>query len=326
MPTSLINPNDTLERQNEKLLQIAQALMRRVEQKTEQSGLAYQQFERAALLESEVRERTRDLERALDLLQEANTRLGIANEETETARLNLTDAIETINEGFALFEVEEGLILSNSRFCRDFNDVAPFLVGGLSFEEYVRMISASNVMALPDGQSAADWAAQRLRKHGEDHVVFNVRLKWDRWLQVSEHRTSRGGTVILQTDVTSIIRQERRERDRMRDQQAEILQATLDHLDQGVCIFDKTQTLVGWNSRMDGLFAHTYQRTALGMHFSVLLERLKDELSFDSSFNAEKLRDWADTESGRAPIKFEVQRGQEQTLAFSRKRCRTVGL
>lgn len=310
-----LNPDDSLERQNQKLMQIVQSLMRRVEQKTEDSGLAYQQFERAALLETEVRERTRDLERALDLLQEANNRLGIANAETETARANLTEAIETINEGFALFEQGEGLVLRNSRFCRDFNDVAPFLVGGLSFEEYVKLISASTVMALPDGQTPAEWADARIKRHGDDHVVFNVRLRWDRWLQVSEHRTTRGGTVILQTDVTSIIRQERRARDRMRDQQAEMLQATLDHLNQGVCIFDKTQTLVGWNSRMDGLFASTSQRTALGMHFSVLLERLKEEMTFVDAITAEALRDWADTIGGRAPLTFEVQRGAEQTFS-----------
>lgn len=310
-----LNPDDTLERQNQKLMQIAESLMRRVEQKTEESGLAYQQFERAALLETEVRERTRDLERALDLLQEANNRLGIANAETETARANLTEAIETINEGFALFEQGEGMVLCNSRFCRDFNDVAPLLVGGLGFEEYVKLISTSTAMALPDGQTAAEWAEARIKRHGDEHVVFNVRLKWDRWLQVSEHRTSRGGTVILQTDVTSIIRQERRARDRMRDQQAEILQATLDHLNQGVCIFDKTQTLVGWNSRMDGLFASTSQRTALGMHFSVLLERLKEELTFTNGITAEALRDWADNISGRAPLTFEVRRGVDQIFS-----------
>jgi len=155
----LINPSDTLERQNEKLLTIAHSLMRRVEQKNEQSGLAYQQFERAALLETEVRERTHDLERALDLLQESNARLEL-------------------------------------------------------------LISQSDHISLPKGQSAGDWAARRLSKHTDEHAVFNVRLKFDRWLQVSEHRTSRGGTVILQTDVTTIIRRERRERDKMRDQQA----------------------------------------------------------------------------------------------------------
>lgn len=312
---SLINPTDSIERQNEKLLLITRSLMRRVEQKNEQSGLAYQQFERAALLETEVRERTHDLERALDLLQESNTRLEIANDETEKARSNLTEAIETINEGFALFEPTEGLILSNSRFCRDFSDVAGQLAQGLSFEDYVTLISRSRVLALPEGQSASDWVSSRMERHGDEHVVFNVRLEWDRWLQISEHRTSRGSTVILQTDVTTIIRRERQERAKMRDQQAEMLQATLDHLNQGVCIFDSGQALVGWNSRMNGLFKSTAQTTALGMDFAVLMERLKGELTFEAGFNADHLLEWTNRTIRRKPITFEVRRDNGQTYS-----------
>lgn len=312
---SLINPSDTIERQNEKLLKITKSLMRRVEQKNDQSGLAYHQFERAALLETEVRERTHDLERALDLLQESNTRLEIANDETEKARSNLTEAIETINEGFALFEEKDGLVLSNSRFCRDLHDVVGLLCGGLSFENYVRLISESGFLALPDGQTPAQWAARRIERHGDDHVVFNVRLKWDRWLQVSEHRTSRGSTVILQTDVTTIIRRERQERAKMRNKQTEILQATLDHLNQGVCIFDSSQTLVGWNSRMDGLFAARTRTSAMGMQFSVLLQWVSEELTFEDGFNVTNLRDWADRATPRKPIMFEVRRDGKQTFS-----------
>lgn len=312
---SLIDPTDTIERQNEKLVQIAHSLMRRVEQKNEQSGLAYQQFERAALLESEVRERTHDLERTLDLLQESNARLEIANDETEQARSNLTEAIETINEGFALFEADSGLVLSNSRFCRDLVDIEDRLVVGLSFEGYVQLVSESEFLALPAEQSARDWAARRLVRHGEDHVVFNVRLKWDRWLQISEHRTSRGGTVILQTDVTTIMRREREERDKMRDKQAEILQATLDHLNQGVCIFDEALALVGWNSRMDGLLSGATDQGVLGMSFESLLDRLIGQLAFASDFSASDLRKWAVRKRKRPAISFEVTRGSEQIFS-----------
>lgn len=312
---SLINPADTIERQNEKLLQITQSLMRRVEQKNEQAGFAYQQFERAALLETEVRERTQDLERALDLLQDSNTRLEVANSETEKARSNLTEAIETINEGFALFEAEDGLVLSNSRFCRDLTDIDGLLVDGMQFDDYVKLISRSTMLALPAGQSPSEWAAKRLLRHGDDHVVFNVRLKWDRWLQVSEHRTSQGGTVILQTDITTIIRSERQERDKIRDKQSEILQATLDHLNQGVCIFDNNQTLVGWNSGMNGLFTSTSDNAVLGMGFTVLLDRLKQELTFSDSFTVTHLRKWANSKGDRKPILFEVRRGAEQTFS-----------
>lgn len=311
---SLINPADTLERQNEKLLQIAQSLMRRVEQKNEQSGLAYQQFERAALLETQVRERTRDLELTLDLLQDSNARLEVANTETETARANLTEAIETINEGFALFDTNDRLVLSNSRFCRDFLDIEERLVAGLPFHDYVSLISGSRFLALPDGTTAPGWATQRMQRHGDEHVVFNVQLLWDRWLQVSEHRTTRGGTVILQTDVTDIIRMERQERDKMRDQQAKMLQATLDHLNQGVCIFDHNQTLVGWNKKMDGMFAPTRRRAAIGMEFATLLDRLRDDLQFHDGFDAEHLSKWADHSIRRRPMAFEVSRSDGQVF------------
>ncbi|MBL9055869.1 MAG: hypothetical protein JNJ84_06280, partial [Rhodobacteraceae bacterium] len=68
MIESLINPADPPERRQEKLLEIIRVLMRRVEQITDDGGAAYAQFQRAALLEDQVRERTRDLISTLDLL------------------------------------------------------------------------------------------------------------------------------------------------------------------------------------------------------------------------------------------------------------------
>ena len=57
-------------------------------------------------------------------------------------------------------------------------------------------------LALPEGETPEAWAVRRRKRHEDRHVIFNVRLIWDRWLQISEHRTANGGTVIIQTDVT----------------------------------------------------------------------------------------------------------------------------
>lgn len=312
---SIVNPNDTLARQNEKLLTIVQSLMRKVEQKTDQSGFAYQQFERAALLETQVRQRTQELERTLDLLQESNAQLEAANIATETARSNITEAIETINEGFALFDPDERLVLFNSRFCRDIADVAADLTPGLSFEDYVGHVSRSAHLAIPEGQTPADWATTRLSHHAQDHVVFNVRLMWNRWLQISEHRTARGGTVILQTDVTEMMRSERARRDQMLDQQARILQATLDHLNQGVCIFDHSKHLVGWNKTMAGLVAIPRGTQMQGLSFDTLLDAISDELTFDEGFDKDVLAHWANRRARRQPIAFEVTRQATQVLS-----------
>lgn len=154
-------------------------------------------------------------------------------------------------------------------------------------------MSGSEFLELPEHETSCDWAKQHMQRHRDDPVVFNVSLRHDRWLQLSEHRTARGGTVTFQTDVTEIIRFERRERDKMRDQQAKILQAPLDHLNQGVCIFDNSQALVGWNSRMGRLLGAPVSRTTLGLHFSTLLEQLVDELVFINGFDAQMLWKWA---------------------------------
>ncbi|MFY0635707.1 MAG: PAS-domain containing protein [Vannielia sp.] len=304
---SLVNPTDSLERQNEKLQQIAQSLMRRVEQKSEESGLAYAQFERAALLEAQVRERTAQLERALDLLQDSNASLARANSSAEAARSNLADAIETVAEGFALFDASEKLVLANSRFCKALADIKPRLIEGLGFADYVRLVSESRDLSLPEGEAPADWAAQRMRRHGDAHSVFNVSLRRDRWLQVSEHRTASGGTVILQTDVTAILRAERRERERLQHGHAQMLQATLDHLTQGVAIFDAQARLAGWNDRLGELFDIALPEETLGAAFADLSHRIAARASFSDGLTEETFIDWATQRGGRFPLTFELK-------------------
>lgn len=311
---SIVNPADSLERQNAKLIEITQALMRRVEYGTAQSGAAYAQFERAALLEKRVRERTLELERTLDLLNESNSQLANANDATEAARRNLADAIETLSEGFALFDPTDRLVMCNSRFCRDFRDTVRDLRPGLPFHDYARRISQSRYLALPDGETPAIWLDRRMDRHTDRHVMFNVQLVHDRWLQVSEHRTANGGTVVVQTDVTDIIRLERQERTRLKDKQALMIRATLDHLNQGVCIFDENNRLVGWNQKLGALLSLPVRRLQIGASFIGLLDELDAGIQFTQGIDRESFRHWANIDGPRQPVSFEVRRGERRVL------------
>lgn len=309
MIETLINPADSAERRAEKLLTIAEALMRRVEQATDDSGVAYAQFQRAALLEDQVRERTQDLGRALDLLNDSNARLAEAMREAETARQNLSSAIETVQEGFALFDRDDRLVMSNSRFAMHMPDVHAALRPGLAFADYVAMVSRSPHLAL-EGESSAAWAAGRMRRHKDEHVIFNVRLGGDHWVQVSEHRTADGGTVILQTDVTDIILAERHERGKLLDDQARMIRATLDHINQGVAIFDAEARLVGWNQRLGSLLSLPVGRLRVGAAFETIFGRLP--LQFDGLTQG-ALADWVRS-SARSPLDFSVRRGGDLIL------------
>lgn len=314
MIDALINPADSPDRQREKLLHIVQVLMRRVEQETDDGGLAYAQFQRAAMLEDQVRDRTRDLERALDLLNAANAALAKANRETEAARQNLANAIETVQEGFALFDARDVLVMCNSRFGMHIVDIHPHLKPGLRFDDYVGMVSRSRFLELPEGETPEDWAVQRRRRHQDRHVIFNVRMAGDRWVQVSEHRTADGGTVILQTDVTDIIRLERQERGKLLDDQAQMIRATLDHINQGICILDAQMRLVGWNTRLGALLAIPLPRLRIGASFETLLERFLQEGRIDPGMTATALRDWAAAGTARAPLRFTVRLGEGEPV------------
>lgn len=311
---TLVNPNDSLERQNEKLLRITQSLMRRVEQQQDPSGLAYAQFERAALLEDQVRARTRDLEHALALLHDSNLRLEQANADTEAARANLADAIEAVNEGFALFDQHDRLVLSNSRFSIDMRDISGQLQPGLPFDSYVDIVSRSAFLALPDGETPAGWAAMRKSLHKGRNAMFNVRLKQGLWLQVSERRTANLGTVVLQTDVTDLIRLERQERERLQDKQARLISATLDHLNQGVCIFDGEARLLGWNVRVAELLNLPLSRMQMGARFAALIDRMPSDFTLSQGMSRKRLLTWAAHPTRHGALRFEARQGAARTL------------
>jgi len=305
---SLVDPRDSLERQNAKLLTIAGALIRHAEEMTEDRGAGFAQFQRAAMLEDQVRERTRDLERALDLLNASNAQLADANRETEAARQNLAAAIETVQEGFALFDANDVLVLCNSRFNALLPDIRHRLVPGLAFDEYLRIAAGSAHLGMPPGLTPRDWIEMRRSRHESHHFILTQRMGEDRWVQVSEHRTRDGGTVILQTEVTDLIRSERAERGRMLEDRAAMLRATLEHLNLGVCIFDSRLLLLGWNGKLADFLTLPRNRLREGMHFDQLLEQVRDQFIFPNGLSAYRLADWVKRARRRDHFQMELTR------------------
>jgi hypothetical protein len=312
--TSLVNPADPLEVQNARLIQIADVLMRRVEQGSGDQGAAYAQFQRNVLLEDQVRARTADLEKALDLLNGSNARLGEAMAEAEAARQNLASAIETVQDGFALFDAADRLVLANSRFGLQLSDVHARLKPGLGFDDYVRLVSGSQDLLLKAGEGAVAWARARMRRHSDRDVTFIVALTGDRWLQVSEHRTRDGGTVILQTDLTEVMRLERQERGKLLDDQARMVRATLDHISQGVGIFDAEERLVGFNARLAELLALPLARVRMGLPFAALMGAAMAALA-PVGVRPEAVLAWAAERAARAPMTFELARADGFVLS-----------
>lgn len=289
---AMLSPDDDAQRRQDKLIRIAQSLIRHIEEPADDNGQGYAQFQRAAVLEDEVRARTRDLEHALDLLNASNARLEEAHRQKDVARQNLASAIEAVQEGFALFDADDVLVLCNSRFNALLPDIVQGLRPGLSFEDYLTLAAGSRHLVLPEGMTRDGWIAMRRRRHQERHFILTQGMADGRFVQVSEQRTGDGGTAILQTEVTDLIRHEREERGRMLEDQAAILQATLDHVPLGVCIFDGRLQLLGWNTNLAEMLALPRTRLRPGLHFDKLWQQIRTRFDFPAGQGANLLADW----------------------------------
>ncbi|SET85684.1 hybrid sensor histidine kinase/response regulator [Oceanicella actignis] len=309
---SILNPADDLERENAKLRKIVAALMKRVEQDTDEAGAGYGLFQTAVALEAKVRARTRDLQAAMEELNAANARLEAAKAEAEGARALLANALEAVEEGFALFSPQDRLLMCNSRFGAVTPDVRERIRPGVTFEDYVAAISRSRFLQLAPGQGPEDWLAWRLRAHRSMRGHITVRFVGDRWVQVSERRTPDGGFAILQTDITELVRAERQERNKLLDDQARLVRATLDHIIQGVCIFDADRRLAGGNARMRELLELPLTLLRRGVSFEAIAAHMNARGEVGGQ--ARQLIDWVMQDGPRSPLSLELVRANGMIL------------
>ncbi|TQM91816.1 hybrid sensor histidine kinase/response regulator [Roseinatronobacter monicus] len=316
MLETLLTDGLSLEEENARLRAIVVALMDRSE-RAQSPSRPMGQLSHVVALEQQIRTRTRDLAETLDRLRIANARLSQAERDAVNARNNLADALEAMGEGFAMFDASDTLTMWNSRFCADLPDVRRRIGPGLSFRDYVRIVSDSPALNLPDPQARHKWVTQRMDSHRRRDVNFMVPLIDDQWLQVSEQRMASGGTAVTQTDVTGMVRNEREERVKLLDEQAQMVRATLDHIDQGVMIFDAKARLAGWNRRLRELFSPPVDLLGTGTPFTALLNNLMRRKQLGRGNIRAALTDWANGPPYRPALTLEIVQDEGSVLELS---------
>ncbi len=192
-----------LERENWKLKRINKALMDRVERSMDYHGNAFSLFQTAIVLESRVRERTQQLQDTLRELEASNTELARAKEAAETAQTRLAEAIESVNEGFALFDADDRLVLCNRTYLSLWPAIADLIRPGISFGEIAKLAAARGSV-LPDSAGPDRWVRERVAQHAGADGTHVHALADGRWIQINERRTRDGGIVGIYTDITDV--------------------------------------------------------------------------------------------------------------------------
>jgi class 3 adenylate cyclase/HAMP domain-containing protein len=122
--------------------------------------------------------------------------------EIAEARQRLIDAIESISEGFSLYNREDRLVLSNRQYRKLlYPGIEDALKPGVSFAAVIRNVAESGLVEDAVGR-VDEWVGERMERHRNPRGTFVQRRSDDRWIEVTEYKTTEAGTVAIYTDIT----------------------------------------------------------------------------------------------------------------------------
>ncbi|MBS7669973.1 NahK/ErcS family hybrid sensor histidine kinase/response regulator [Croceicoccus gelatinilyticus] len=275
-----------------RLEKVNEALIDRAERSSDMEG-SYSMFETAIALEAMVRDRTGELEDALGKLAEVNAYLETVSRDADAARARLRDAIESLSDGFALFDAEDRLVTHNKAFLKIWPEFADIAEASPTFTDLAEQLARGG-RTMGSRLSPDRWMRERMARYRDASGAHVQLLSDGRWLQINELRTSEGGTVGIYTDITSVKAEDARERARELAERNLALQASLDTLSEGACLFDSQHRLVAWNEpliRMLGIESDL--DGAIGRH-----ERLNDWCVNECGLDMPHAVEWR---SGKGP-------------------------
>ncbi|MFO0995130.1 MAG: PAS-domain containing protein [Alphaproteobacteria bacterium] len=218
--------------------------------------------------------RTESLLREIELRTASEQGLRVAKNDTETARLRLSEAIEAITEGFALYDSDQRLIVCNSKFRTINGPIADIIRPGITLKDVLSAVAQGGVVDT-GGMDADRWVERRLE---QPEGTSDLRYTNGTWLRRSTRRTQEGGYVYTFTDITNLkeseaaLRAARDEADAARDDaeraQSRLVEA-IEAITEGFALFDKDQRLVISNAKYQAI--NTIP-TLPGVHRRDLLE------------------------------------------------------
>jgi len=170
-------------------------------QSNDEIGAVVSAFNEMQQRQQAYEQELKDARDTLELRVEERTR------ELDQARRILVDAIESISEGFSLYDHEDRLVLSNSRYRKllypGLDDV---VVPGTQFKEIIRRAAERGLIKEAEG-GVDEWLAGRMSRH-ENPSGPSIQRRGDYWIQVSERKTEDGGTVAVYSDITELKQRE----------------------------------------------------------------------------------------------------------------------
>jgi diguanylate cyclase (GGDEF)-like protein len=199
-----------------------------------------------------------------------------ADAERSKARRMLDSAIESMSDGFVMWDSEDRLITCNEQFRQMYRVSNALIRPGAGFEQIIR----GGALLGQYPQAADDIEAfvqETMSWRRSNRGPMERQLPDGRWALITERKTPDGGTVGIRTDITDIKKAMSdieaanaralhameevqaqnltlRERDRALHIQNVLFDAALNNMSQGLLMIDQNHRLIVYNQRFLALF------------------------------------------------------------------------
>ena len=131
----------------------------------------------------------------------------LAEARVREAQTRLNEAIDSIHEGFALYDEQDRLVLCNGKFRQFLFGADQPILSGRPFEEIIRQAAERGRVASAEGRIET-WISERLQRHRNPQGSYEERFEDATCALISERRTRDGGTVAIYADISELKQQE----------------------------------------------------------------------------------------------------------------------
>lgn len=189
-------------------------------------------------------------------MQQSNLR------EIAETRRRLTDAIESISEGFSLYDADDRLLVCNTRYREMlYPGMQELVKSGTTFQTILRQAADNGLIRNVTG-SEDPWVAERVAQHQNPTGPHEQERSDGSWIRVSERKTEDGGVVAVYSDITD---------DRRREAQ---LQVAKDDAERALQELRQTQQSL----------VHAEKMASLGQLTAGIAHEIKNPLNFVNNF------------------------------------------
>ena len=169
------------------------------------------------------------------------------------AERRLWDSIDTIHDGFAVFDAANHLVVANEAFRRLFacHEIGP----GRAYADVLRTIAETGIVDIGT-EAPADWCARMMARWDGDPIEPVVlQLTSGQWVRLVDRRARDGDMVCLALDITEQMR----------------IWAAIEAIPDGFVLFDREDRLMVCNQRYRDLYAESVPAMVPGASFETIL-------------------------------------------------------